>query len=101
MEYINIKYALIESFLIKAKKEILDISYNINEREITIQTVLLEGFNFPDRMIKDAKGKLSDFDIIVNELHLTKKQFNESRGEWRPKHYKWLDYLLFSKAEML
>jgi hypothetical protein len=101
VEYINIHYALISSFLIKADKNVLDISYSINEKKITIQVVLLEGFTLSQERTDNVKETLSNFDVVITELYLTKEQFNDSKGEWQPRYYKWIGYLLFSKAEVL
>lgn len=101
IDYINLKYTLINGFLIKADKNILDISYSVNKNKISIQVVLLEGFILAKDRIENIKERLSCFDVVIMELYLTKEQFNESKGEWQPKYYKWLDYLLFSKAELL
>lgn len=101
LDYIILKYTLINCFLFKADKNILDISYSINEKKIVIQVVLLEGFTLSEERIDNVKERLSSFDVVITELYLTKEQFNESKGEWQPRYYKWLDYLLFSKAEVL
>jgi hypothetical protein len=100
-ELIDTQYALIEVFLFKADKSVLDISYSIADKQITIQIVLLERCSLSQESIENVKEKLSSFDVIIKELYLTKKQFNKSKGEWQPQYYRWLDYLLFSKAEVL
>lgn len=101
LDYINLKYTLINCFLFKADKNILDISYSINEKKIAVQVVLLEGFTLSEEKTDNVKERLSSFDVVITELYLTKEQFNESKGEWQPRYYKWLDYLLFSKAKVL
>jgi hypothetical protein len=101
IEFINIQYAMINSFLIKADKNVLDISYSINGNEITIQIVMLERFTLSQKQIDNVKENLGSFDVSIAKLYLTKEQFNENKGEWQPQYYKWLDYLLFSKAEVL
>lgn len=101
LDYINLKYTLINCFLFEADKNILDISYSINEKEIAIQVVLLEGFSLSQERADNVKEKLSGFDVVITELYLTKELFNDSKGEWQPKYYIWLDNLLFSKAELL
>ena len=100
-ELINTQYALIEALLFKANKNVLDISYSVEEKKITIQVVLLEGFSLSRERIENVKENLGDFKVLIKELSLTKEQFNENKGEWQPQYYKWLDYLLFSKAEVL
>jgi predicted amino acid-binding ACT domain protein len=100
-EYINIKYALISAFLFKADSNILDISYNVQSDTLTIQVVLLEGAILSETLKEKAKINLPELDIVINVIHLTKEEFNENKGEWLPKHYQWLNYLLFSKAEAL
>lgn len=100
-ELINIQYALMEVFLIKADKNVLDISYKLDGKKIFIQVVLLDGFTLSQERVENIKERLYSFDIEITELHLTKEQFNENKGEWQPQYYKWLDYLLFSKAEVL
>ncbi len=99
--YINIKYALLEAFMHKASSDILDISYSNEGKTLTIQVVLLEETNLSDEVKKKVKNNLSEFDIKLNELHISKERFNENKGEWKPKYYNWLEHLLFSKAEAL
>lgn len=101
IDYINLKYILINCFLIKADKNVLDISYSVNDSKIAIQVVLLDGFTLSQEKVENIKQELSSFDVTITELHLTKEQFNENKGEWKPQYYKWLDYLLFSKADVL
>jgi hypothetical protein len=101
LDHIDLKYILINCFLFKADKAILDISYSLDEKKITVQVVALDGFILSKRMINNLKENLVSLEVIIKELYLTKEQFNESKGEWQPKHYKWLDHLLFSKAEVL
>lgn len=101
IDYINIKYSLLNALLIKASKGILDVSYNKTGTEINIQIVLLKGTFLNDEIKKKVRGILSEYDIKITELYLTKEQFNENKGEWNPKYYQWLDCLLFSKAEVL
>ena len=100
-EYINTRYALIEAFLFKADKAVLDISYSVNEKKMAIQVVLLEGYTLSLERIDFVKKNLVGFDVAITELYLTKERFNESKGEWQTQYYKWFDYLLFSKAEVL
>lgn len=101
IDYIDLKYTLINCFLINADKNVLDISYSINDNKIAIQVVLLDGFTLSQERVENINERLSSFDVAITELHLTKGQFNDSKGEWQPQYYKWLDYLLFSKAEVL
>lgn len=95
------KYALMQVFMFKADKSVLDISYSVNEKNLTIQVVLLEGYTLSNEKIDNIKNSLIGFDVVIKEFYLTKEQFNESKGEWLPKYYEWLDYLLISKAEAL
>ncbi|MCG6146458.1 hypothetical protein [Leptospira bandrabouensis] len=99
--YINLKYNLIKCFLFNADKAIVDISYSIKDKNLNIQVVLLDGFNLPQKKINDVKDSLLDFNIIIQQINLAKEKFNERKGEWQPQNYKWLDHLLFSKAEAL
>lgn len=101
IDYINLKYNLINCFLLKADKNVLDISYSLDGKNISFQVVLLDGFTLSQERVENIKERLSSFEVAITELHLTKEQFNESKGEWQPQYYKWLDYLLFSKAEVL
>ncbi len=98
IQYIEMKYALINIFMIEALDDILDISYSVNERNLSIQIVLLEGTSLPGTVIEQLRSTLNGFQIVINELHISKKKFNENKGEWSPIAYQWLDILLFSKA---
>jgi hypothetical protein len=101
IDYLELKYNLINCFLINLHKNILDISYSIHDKNITIQVVLLTGYNLSPTSLEIIHEKLSDFKFEIKEIHLTKSEYNQSKGEWPPLNYKWLDYLLFSKAEVL
>lgn len=100
-DYINVKYALLSIFLINADRNILDISYDVCSTNIKIQVVLLNGEKLSSEIIKRVKRNLPEFVIHILELSITKEQFNETKGEWTPKYYTWLNYSLLSKAEIL
>lgn len=100
-DLISIQYTLIDIFLFKADRAILDISYSIDKNKIIIQIVILEGSTIQQKIIDNLKKELVGFEVIVKEIYLSKERFNDNKGEWQPKYYKWLDYLLFSKAETL
>jgi hypothetical protein len=100
-QHIYLKYTLINCFLINADLRVLDISYSIKDKTILIQIVLLDGFSLSIQGVENIKARLSNYDITIEELHLTKEQFNTNKGEWQPRYYKWLDNVLFSKAEVL
>ena len=93
--------ALIEGFLINADKNILDISYAVEGKQIRIQVVLIYGSTLPQDRIDLVNKKLSGYKVSIEEVYLTKEQFNENVGDWLPKYYKWLENLLFVKAEEL
>jgi hypothetical protein len=99
-EFINIQYTLIEAFMFRARKEIMDISYTRDNTILTIQVVLLPENDLSDEVIMEVKSRLPDFEIVINEIHLTREEFNETKDEWTPKYYQWLRHLLFSKAEL-
>lgn len=99
--YLNIHYLLITTFLIKVDKNILDISYSIDEDKITIQVVIIEKSNVSEGIKNKLKNQFSSFDINIIEFPLSKDKFNENKGDWSPKYYQWLDYVLFSKAEII
>lgn len=101
VDYLNAHYGLITVFLINADKYILDISYNRIATKISIQVVLLNGNNLSEKMKDLLPEVLPGFEFSIEEIHLSKEQFNENKGDWRPLHYQWLEHLLFSKAEVL
>lgn len=100
-EYINVHYSLLRAFLQNANSRVLDISYNRNGIVIDLQVVLLGDESLAEELKSRANEYLDNFQIAINEIHLTKEQYNESRGEWQPKYYTWLENVLFSKAEVL
>ena len=77
----------------------MEISYSVEKTKLILQVVLLTGFTLKEEKVNSVKRSLVGFDVEIRELHLTRDQFNENRGAWRPIHYSWLDYLLFAKAE--
>ena len=100
-EYISLKYALINAFLIDADSDILDISYIRGDSQIVIQVVLLEGKALSDGVKQRVCDKLDAFTIHFKEISISKRQFNETKGVWVSHYYHWLDDVLFSKAEVL
>src|SRR5687767_535487 len=98
-EYLSLKYALVKSFLLPASRNILDISYKINSRHIDIQIVLLSGTFMSNEANNIVFNNFPNYVISIKEIYLTKEEFNVNKGEWEPQNYKWLDNLLFSKAE--
>ena len=100
-DFVNLHYSLIKIFLVKMDKNILDISYGVDSKKITIQIVFLKGYTLSQERIASVKESLVGFDVVVIELYLTKEQFNNIEGEWLPQYYKWLKYLLFSRAKEL
>ena len=101
IDYLNVKYALVKAFLFNASEDILDISYCRIGTKIEIQVVLLQGCFLSEQMKERVKENLPEFDLSIEELHVTKEQFNENIGDWVPKYYDWLENVLFSKAEVL
>ncbi len=89
--YLNTKYTLIGLFMLKACRNLLDVSYSKNDKELIIQVVLLNGKTLSDEVKKDLHISFPEFEITIKELTITKESFNESKGEWEPKNYKWLD----------
>ena len=100
-DYLDVHYSFLTAFLIDADGDILDISYSRNNYEIEIQVVLISGSNLSAETKKKVQNCLPEFNISIKEINLSKKEFNECKGEWDPKYYKWLDNVLFSKAEVL
>jgi intracellular septation protein A len=101
IQYIDIKYTLINTFLIGLSNNVLDISYSVDGKRLIIQIVLLRGTDLPEEVRVQLKFKLSEFEIVLKEIFIDKEEFNQSKGDWTPVHYQWLDYLLFSKAEII
>ncbi len=100
VNYLDLKFALVQAFLIDASKDILDISYNQRGKKIDIQVVsLTESASFDQCMIR-LKEHFPSFDFNIRKITLTRHQFNESTGEWAPRYYDWLDNVLFSKANV-
>ena len=101
IDYLNLKYALVQAFMYNASTDILDISYNRTDTKIEIQVVLLKGHFLSEQFKEKVKENLPEFDLSIKEMYVTKEQYNENIGEWAPKYYDWLENLLFSKAEVL
>ncbi len=101
LEYLEIHYALATSFLLHAKRDILDISYTRKHNDISIQIVLPFGVDIDAQLIQKVKSGLAGFDVHIMQLNLTIAQFNETIGDWQPKHYQWLEHVLFSKSQVL
>ena len=100
-EYISTKYILINTFLVNKEESILDISYEITGDLLVIQIVLLDAPSISEGLQRTIERNLTDFKIQVKEMPLSKAEFNESRGYWQPQNYTWLNYLLFSEAEVI
>ncbi|MDJ1466896.1 MULTISPECIES: hypothetical protein [Xanthocytophaga] len=100
-EYIRIHYALMQAFMINAGSNILDVSYVVEKKNLTIQIVLLAETELGEHNKGKIYKDLPDYTIIFEEIYLTREKFNETKGEWMPKYYTWLHYLLFSKSEVI
>lgn len=87
--------------MLKASRNLLDVSYNKNDKELIIQVVLLNGKTLSDEIKKHLHISFPEFELSIKELTITKESFNVSKGEWVPKNYKWLDNVLFCKSEVL
>lgn len=98
IEYIEIKYALIEVFMINAQKYMLDISYEIEDNNLIIQVVLLEGSIFSEIIRQKLICAFPKYHIDLKLLFISEQKFNINTGEWNPIYYNWLSYLLFVKA---
>ncbi len=99
--HINISYTLMETFMVKADKNLLDISFMIEGKIITIQIVLLTGATLSISTLNKLFTSLHDYEVVIKYIHLSKEQFNESKGQWSPKSYDWIGNLLFSKSEII
>lgn len=100
-KYIDIKVSLINTFLLEASEEVLDVSYSVANNQITIQIVLIQGENL-SQLIKEKTLKyLREFEVIFVLLSISKEKFNANKGSWNPSEYTWLDNLLFAKAESI
>jgi len=100
-EFIDIKCALIDVFLLQMTENILDISYSLSGNGILLQIVLLEGTSLDENIIDKMHIYLSDYTISIKTIFLSKKQFNENPGDFLPTYYTWLTHNLYSKAETL
>jgi hypothetical protein len=47
-KFLDVHYALIETFLLGIRENIVDISYSVESKNISIQVVLLEGTSVED-----------------------------------------------------
>ena len=101
IDYLNLKYALVEAFMFNLSTDILDISYNRTDKKIVIQFISLKGHFLSEQFMRKVKENLPEFDLSIKEMYITKEQFNENIVEWSPKYYDWLENVLFSKAEVL
>jgi hypothetical protein len=101
IEYIHLKYKLLKAFMIDAYENILDVSYTVDKGEIIIQIVLLKGSGFPIELDGKLNNVLEGKRYSLIEIYISKENFNETKGDWNPTHYNWLENVLFSKAELL
>lgn len=101
MNYIEIHTHLIDIFMRKMSKNIVDISYDFNDNDIIIQVVLLENSSLNEYYILELKDLLTNHYVNINTVFVSKDIFNKGKGEWLPLGYKWLTNVLYSKAEIL
>lgn len=97
---LHIDYILIQNLLIDIEPSILDISYDLNDKNLFLQFVVLYGFNIPLEIIQKLRIELNSYNVQYNTISITREKFNENTGDWLPRYYKWLSHLLFSKAEV-
>jgi hypothetical protein len=99
--YLNVQYALQHAFMVDGDNNVLDVSYSLAGKEMTIQVVMLEGNQLLVEIANRVTSALPDFTIAFNYIQTSAQQFNERKGEWELAYYKWLPFLVFSKAEVL
>ncbi|MDH6310677.1 hypothetical protein M2451_003556 [Dysgonomonas sp. PFB1-18] len=100
-EYISIKADLINAILVKLPCNVLDISFDYDEKSITLQIVLLSNTNLDDSFFRRVDNLFNDYEVVTKIIHISKEKFNENMGGWIPSGYTWLKYNLLSKAEVL
>lgn len=101
LEYLNLHYGLSRIFLIDAEPSILDISYHRKESILDIQVIMLEGHKLTDIYFQKLEIAFPKLVPNIHVIYLTKKEFNENKGDWRPTKYSWLKHVLFAKAEII
>lgn len=99
-EYINIKNGLVEAVLIFMPENILDVSYSVQRKLIKLQIVMLKNTELPEGIKQNLASGLKDYDFKYELVFVTKEEYNETTSSWMPKHFSWMDNLLFSKAEI-
>ena len=100
-DYFDIKFRLINVFLLEMHENILDISYAYDKDTLNLQIVLLEGTVLAKCYDKSLRDTFNEYDVKIDMIFLTKEIFNQNKGGWLPSGYKWLEFVLYSKAEIL
>lgn len=101
VKYLDIKYALMQSFMLDMEDCILDISYIVDDQIVTVQVVLVEGNSLSNDIKERARKNLAPMQMVINEIHISSVLFYAGIRNWQPEYYSWLPYLLFSKADKL
>lgn len=101
LEYLNLHYELLRVFLIDTEKSILDISYCKEESILNVQVIMLEGHELDNNYFQKLEIAFPKLVCKIHIVYLTKDEFNEDKGNWRPTKYNWLKHVLFAKAEII
>ncbi len=100
INFVEKKYQLIKCILSEVNKNILDVSCSFKDNHIDVQIISLKK-DVSTTILNNLEKEFCNFDISIIEHIISKDQYNENAGEWLPKHYKWLDFVILSKAEIL
>ncbi|MCB0482667.1 MAG: hypothetical protein KDC83_14660 [Flavobacteriales bacterium] len=100
-QHIDVQIGLINCFMRNLPEELLDISYETKGRDLLIQIVLIEGKNLDEKVENRLLEMLPDYRTKFIIKKIRKDQFNDNNGNWNPMEYKWLENVLFSKAQVI
>ncbi|KIO76868.1 hypothetical protein TH53_12220 [Pedobacter lusitanus] len=96
--FLDVKYIMMNVFLLNIRPNILDVSYSIESHEINIQVVLLENTELDSLYLKELIYKLKDFAVKLNVIFISKLDYNSNNGNWIPTRYKWQSIVVLSKS---
>ena len=96
-KFLDVKYILMNVFLLNIRPNILDVSYSIESLEINIQVVLLEDTELDSFSLKELIDELKGFTVKLNLIFISKMDYNSNKGNWMPIGYEWRSIVVLSK----
>lgn len=95
--FLDLKFKLINLFLIKSPHYVLDVSFSLKENNLDIQIVILENEVIDDDFKTKIRNELSNYEVDIFVVYISESIYNDGKDIWPPDNYSWFENVLLSK----